>query len=172
MNGRSELHELSSSIPSCLDLHDSVSERLRLMEKERQQLLATSPYACKFEKAVQDAFDNNDQVYMHVDPLSIWATVWNCESWHEAAPALRTLRSGGWEIIRPKGERDLLFEKTGRGFVWKLKYIVRDGLEIDATLNFYVMQADEHDGLTCQRVKIGERKIERVEDVYEIICPS
>lgn len=151
-------------------LHEDVESQLARMEKRRQQLLATSPYACRIEKALKDEFPSED-VYLSVDAHSVWASAYNRESWSEANPVIRKLRQDGWEVVRPDGEDALLFSKNTEGFRWDLTYQVREGLQITVALNLRVKSSEEHDGMTCQRVKVGERTVERVENVYEVICP-
>ena len=152
-------------------LHEDVESQLARMETRRQQLLATSPYACRIERVLKDEFPAFD-VYISVDAHSVWATAYNRESWSEANPVIRKLRQDGWEVVRPDGEDALLFSKDTEGFRWNLKYQVREGLQITVALNLRVKTSEEHDGMTCQRVKVGERTVESVQAVYEVICPS
>ena len=154
------------------NVHEEVSRQLQKMERERKELLATSPYACRFEKVVKETFPEEDDVFVLIDPLSLWVTVWGRQSYNDVTPVLRELRKQGWEVVAPEEGGGFLFEKTDRGFKWKLIYEVRAGLSIEATLNLYVKMAEKHDGKTCQRIKVGERKEEKVVDIYEVVCPQ
>ena len=151
------------------DLHKDVYDQLARMETKRQHLLATSPYASRVEHILNRLCGENE-IYLNIDPLSLWASVYNCESWSQSTPILRELRREGW-VIKPTDEGKH-FEKLDYAFRWILEYEVREGLTIDLTLNLRVKSAEEHDGITCQRIKVGERREEKVVDIYEIVCPS
>ena len=154
-----------------LNISENIEGQIRGMETRKQELLETSPYACKFHSAVNETLGENE-IYGCIDPFSVWVSVYNVGSWSEATPAVRRLLSEGWACVRPEGEDNTIFSKTDQGFRWNFTYQIREGLECEATLNLKVKTSEEHDGMTCQRVKVGERTVSRVEDLYEIICPS
>ena len=152
------------------DLHPSVSRSLTRLETERRQLLATSPYANRVEKSMSTHLN---RAYMFISALDLWITSYDHNSFTDASPFLREMRQDGWEIAEKEIEGETVrFTKDNYGFVWELSKEIRPGLNIKATLNLHLVEAQGHDGISCQRIKVGEKKVEKIVDVYEIRCPS
>ena len=148
----------------------SITDELERMDNRRERLLAMSRDVCAVEAMVDDLLDGAI-VYVH-SVMGIWITLRDAASYSDAAPLLREMRKCGWKLETAHLNDGSRFQTTDSGFSWWLTKTMPDGTLVDARLELELQTVDEHDGETCQRVKIGEHTVEKVEPVYEIICPN
>jgi hypothetical protein len=160
------------------NLHPQIKEQLATLENNRRELLATSSYASRTESIIEDSFPASD-VNFFIDPLSLYVAIRYIKRFDEMTPLLRALRQEGW-VIETQYQRNadddgwdtIRVRKDAEGFHWTLKYEIRDDLQIGLSLNALVDTAENSDGDSCVRVKIGEKKVERIQEIFEVICPG
>jgi len=152
-------------------LHPEIRTALDNNELTREKIYRMSAPYTQVERISHEHFPRLPDTPSYSQPTGMWfgsdsiyLTLRQIDTFHEAAPLLRTLRKYEWKLDADGMQKDT------SSFRWTLTKEIRPNLIMRLFITGIVTEAEDASTDVCRRVQIGTKTV--LEPIYEVVCPE